>query len=520
MELESAARELKMLAAKERLTPSELDRAKSLMVELKKQGMLNAEITELAGGRWTESTVKGYTKGVRTTAPEPWKSATALFSEMLSRNLHLTDVSEVVAISAEVEATGASLGDVVSFMKQLKEKQITLGQLSETISVSAELEAKDTSPSEIAGFLRELAAGGVDVPVLVSVLRDWHRAGLTPMDAQLALGYRAQLEDAGFDINALTHVAEAARKLGSPSEVLEAVAKYGNLAEQDHELQNKRGELEALTDGIKQRSQKLDALGKRLEGLQNEVATVEKALETYRRLQAIGFDEKTLDRLASAADKYGGAREVLTAVNSFDSFSEIRAASEEIRSKLRQQKTALKGLEDKYSHLDSAIDMCQKLFREYRFGLDGITALLAVAKIHGDPVRVLKAVEAYGQIKAMGEEAQQLEAKIEQLKRIEAQYESKNEAILGQFEALNAKAIEVGRMVGGIQEQMKRDPMAGELLDFLRSPASVSYERSAPLVLVMLRVIAVWAAINKNKFNYPSLVDKNLQEAIRLLGGS
>jgi len=98
VDLQSAARELKMLAGKERLTASELDRAKDLMVELKRLGMSNPEIVEVTGGRWSESTAKGYTKGVRTTDPERWKSTAALFSEMLSRNLTLAEVSQAITI--------------------------------------------------------------------------------------------------------------------------------------------------------------------------------------------------------------------------------------------------------------------------------------------------------------------------------------------------------------------------------------------------------------------------------------
>lgn len=50
MELESAARELEMLAGKERLSPSELNRAKGLMIELMRLGMSNREIVELTEG--------------------------------------------------------------------------------------------------------------------------------------------------------------------------------------------------------------------------------------------------------------------------------------------------------------------------------------------------------------------------------------------------------------------------------------------------------------------------------------
>lgn len=84
MDLELAAKELKMPASRDRLSPSEFERAKHLMVELKQRGMSNPEVVELTGGRRSESTVKGYTKGVRTSDSELWKSTTALFSEMLS----------------------------------------------------------------------------------------------------------------------------------------------------------------------------------------------------------------------------------------------------------------------------------------------------------------------------------------------------------------------------------------------------------------------------------------------------
>lgn len=93
MDLESIARELRMVAGRERLSPSELDRVRHLMVELKRLGMSNPEIVEVTGGRWSESTVKGYTRGVHAIDSEPWKSTASLLSEMLSRNLTLAEVS-------------------------------------------------------------------------------------------------------------------------------------------------------------------------------------------------------------------------------------------------------------------------------------------------------------------------------------------------------------------------------------------------------------------------------------------
>jgi len=35
-----------------------------------------------------------------------------------------------------------------------------------------------------------------------------------------------------------------------------------------------------------------------------------------------------------------------------------------------------------------------------------------------------------------------------------------------------------------------------------------------------VRGVTVWAIMNRDNFNYPSLIDKNLQEVVGYLGGS
>jgi hypothetical protein len=229
MELESAARELKILAGRERLTAPELDRAKGLMTELKGLGMSNPDIVELAGGRWSESTIKGYTRGVIPADPEPWLSTVALFSRMLSANLTLADVSEALSIAAKLEGMGSSLVDVVGFMEDLKSKETSLDQLNKAIDIERRLEQVGTSPAKVAGFFEGLEGEDIDIPAFVLLLHDWHEAGLTPVEARSALSYKEQLQQAGLDINAMSHVAEAAGKFGGQGEVLEAVAKSAAL---------------------------------------------------------------------------------------------------------------------------------------------------------------------------------------------------------------------------------------------------------------------------------------------------
>jgi|GEM_PF-7120393 len=489
MDLESVARELKMLAGKERLTASELDRVKGLMVQLKGMGMLNPEIVELTGGRWSESTTKGYTRGVRATDPEPWQSTTALFSEMLSKNLTLADVSKAVSIIAELEGVGSSLGEMASFVEELEQEK-------------------------------------VDVSAFVLLLRDWHEAKLTSVDARSALSYKAQLEQAGLDIDTLPHIAEAAGKFGGSGGVLEAVAKYGNLEELSQEAQKRQQRLDAQAAEMESSSQEIDAAGRKLEEVRNEIAAKEKALATYEGLRAIGFDEQGLGELAKAAEKYGTPHEVLRAVNRFVDLTKIKAADDELRKKVNQKRGMIKRLDKQYSHLREPIEMCKRLLKR-KFGLSVLSQVNAMASRYGEPTEVMKAIEAYGALEEIEKKTAQaraklaeIEGKVQALKETYNEQSARNRAILDQLEALNARAIEVGRTVGSVEQQLKGDTMARDLLALLQNPTSASYEDSMPLVLVLLKCITVWATMHESKVPYPSLVRTKLEELLGYLGGS
>lgn len=489
MELESVSRELKMLAGRERLTASELERARDLMIHLKGMGMSNLDIVELGGGRWSESTIKGYTRGIRATDPEPWQSTTALFSEMLSRNLTLADVSKAMSVTTELEGMGSSLG-------------------------------------EIASFVAELEGEGIGVKAFASLLSDWHKAGLKSADARSALNYKSQLEQAGLDIDTLSHIAEAAGKFDGSGGVLEAVAKYGNLEELDQEVQNRREQLDAQASELDSRRQELDAIEQGLEKARNELAAKEETLATYERLKAIGFDEQGLGELAKAAGKYGTPHKVLRAINLFGELTKIKATDDELRKKVNQKRAMIERLDKQYLHLKEPIEMCRRLLKR-KFGLSALSQVNAMALRYGKPTEVMKAIEAYGALEEIEKKTAQtkaklaeIEGKLQALKETYIEQSARNRAILDQLEALNARAIEVGRTVGSIEEQLKGDTMARDLLVLLQNPTSASYENSLPLVLVLLRCITFWSKIHEGKVHYPSLVRTNLEELLRHLGGS
>ena len=246
----------------------------------------------------------------------------------------------------------------------------------------------------------------------------------------------------------------------------------------------------------------------------------------YGILKACGFDEKVLGELTKAAEKYGTPRKVLRALNWFGDLSKIKAADDELRNKVKQKRSMVKSLDEEYSHLKEPIELCKKLIKR-KFGLSALQLINITAWRYGEPTEVMKAIEAYGALKEIKKETDQaktalaeIKGKVEAEKETFAEYSARNKAVLEQFEALNAKAIEAGRTVGIVQEQLKGDILARNILTLLQNPVLAGHEEYSPLVLVLLNSISIWANINKSKFRFSALIDKNLQEVIGYLGGS
>ena len=116
MSVEKLVAEFISLAAKPTLTQSELGKARELMRQLKEQGISNEEIAKLSNGKWSESTVKGYTKGIKAADSSPWQDAVALFNELVTAGMSLEDVDIAVGVADELKSRGVSLEDVSDFL--------------------------------------------------------------------------------------------------------------------------------------------------------------------------------------------------------------------------------------------------------------------------------------------------------------------------------------------------------------------------------------------------------------------
>lgn len=168
--------------------------------------------------------------------------------------------------------------------------------------------------------------------------------------------------------------------------------------------------------------------------------------------------------------------------------------------------------------------MCKRLLKR-RFGLRALSLINATAWRYGEPTEVLKAIEAYGALKEIKKETDQaktrlaeIKGEIEVLKETYAEQNARNLIMLDQFEILNVKAIEAGTAVGSVQEQLKGDTRARDIMNLLQNPMAASYEDYAALVLPLVKSIRIWVSENKSKFNLPYRIDEGLQALVKSLG--
>lgn len=88
----------------------------------------------------------------------------------------------------------------------------------------------------------------------------------------------------------------------------------------------------------------------------------------------------------------------------------------------------VKSLEDEHSHLKELIELCKALLKR-SFGLRSLSLINATAWRYGEPVEILKAIEAYGKLTEIEKKISQAntelvetEGKIQRLKEVETEY--------------------------------------------------------------------------------------------------
>jgi len=259
-------------------------------------------------------------------------------------------------------------------------------------------------------------------------------------------------------------------------------------------------ELQRLETIIRTKTLEAEKWQAEADSLSRRHKDLSEAITAVQSLTKHGVKVEQVVSWNSIVTKLGGPEELQDKLGQYKAMSDLLVAREK----------EIEDSDKKITELSAQI----KALNEQKVEIEG-----AIKSLSSSGVKEITKVsdKAVTGLKSLSDSGVKEIAKVSD--KIYAEQNARNIAILEQFEALNAKAIEVGRQVGAVQEQTKKDIGARAILKLLQNPSSVSYEEYCPLVLVLLKSTSVWANINKSRFYYPSLIDKSLEDLIGYLGG-
>lgn len=428
-ELEPIIIELRELAKKKPLTGEDQKRAKVLMTGLKGMGYSNIEISEMAGA-WSPSSVKSYTRGAKVEDASAKVSAIKLLTELISRNM-------------------------------------SLGRVEEALYISRSLEAKDMTIDEVSDFLNE--AKDVDIKEMISFYRDVKDSNYNIAQLKEALAYKSELAGRGFDDNVIHDVVEVSKIYGKPDAVLEALKAYGGLMD----IRSQVSELEKMRTGLEKvvSDQKLV-----VEDLEERKDAIEAILSKIDNLSGKGFTDDVLNEIAKATANYGGADGVLKAITMYTNVNDLREEVARLEAQRERAESDIEKTNVKRARLQTALKMCDALIYEHKFTTSDVNELVETAKLYGNPIEALKAINRYGDLQKIESEVAKLSNEKAELGARIKELEKQIAVLRGTAQELKSSALgllqpladEVGRGVKAIQEKFSdaMDDISGSWEDY------------------------------------------------------
>lgn len=222
MSMEELAKKFTALAAQQSLTKAEHEEAKKLMRQLKKAGMGNDQISKLSNGKWTPSTVKFYTPGIKPTHPSPWQDTVTLLDKLIATGLTLDDVETAVDVSDELQSAGISLNQLISLLFAADSASVTIADLVHQYELFKE-------------------------------------HGLTPKNVSEAISLKEKLEKKGLGLDSLQPLLELAESYGNPEKIIQALTQYKALVDLDHQISLTKEDLDRLEKMLAQTQEQVEA---------------------------------------------------------------------------------------------------------------------------------------------------------------------------------------------------------------------------------------------------------------------
>jgi hypothetical protein len=114
-----------------------LPKVKELMVELRRRGFTSLEVSELSGGRWADSVVRGYTRGWGgvVDVSEKMRIMSAL-RRLVSSNYTIESVEWFTKVNESIGLKQSTLEEVAELNKNMGDLGLVPGEVGEMLAVS------------------------------------------------------------------------------------------------------------------------------------------------------------------------------------------------------------------------------------------------------------------------------------------------------------------------------------------------------------------------------------------------
>jgi predicted nucleic acid-binding Zn-ribbon protein len=393
--IQDAIAELQLLALKKPLEGYNLSKAKQLMGTLREAGYTNQQVSELTNEAWTEPTIKLYTRGIEVKDSSVKQNEVKLISEMIRKGLNFEDVQFALSLKTDLDSRGLDFKAVSS-------------------------------------LLEGAARVGLSLNPLIMLFQDIGEILPKPSinDLTNIITYRDELKTLGIGTSELRNLAETSRKYGGITGMLQAISTF-------EDLKSIQDEINKASADKQQLDTKVGLLHSEIETLQKQKEAIQRPLRLYEDLKIAGFDLTSLSTLAYTCKKYNSnAMQVLEAVNSYTNLAEIQLKTKELENVRQDEERRLKEIREQRAHLQTVLDMSNRLLYEFNYSIPGIQELHNMAKKYDDPIEVFKALGRYGELKNIEEEIEDLSKKKTELLSKTREMNIQLQGLQGQAEAV------------------------------------------------------------------------------------
>ncbi len=472
--IEELARRIAGLAKKPVLSRAEHTEAQRIMREMKKLGLSNEQISALSDGKWTTSTVKGYTTGIKAPESSAWHDEARILQAMISSGMSLGDVSNAVRMHDELASRGVSIQDVASV-----------------------LSAAD--------------AASMDLATLVQQTKAIAEEGLTPQQVREHIDLRRELIAAGLTPESLPTLTELARRYGEAEKALQAVSSYNSLQEIQAEIQKAERHAKSLAD---QRA----SAEKELANTRRTLAKEKNGLEALHEAERLGFGSTELTQLARLSDACGGPKAVLKMVKKNTDLRQLDKDLEQAEQELDRTQAMIQKLEAEYAHLKTAVDFCSKLIREHKFGFDAISAVFSAAQKYGEVLGVLKAIDTFGSIAALSGRLRDLQSKVAERDKVAVELKARCDEQLAELDRLHGTCLKVGAEVARVESRLNDSTEVRKVFDFISNAAPAGFDDGGPVALPLAKALQRWVIAHEEHLPHSYNAKSGLESLIRDLG--